>query len=219
VRRCRNGEGIAELKSEMAVEHSFRSPSSTPTSTDRTEGGEMKGRALFVGLAAAVLLLGTVAAANAGDDGLSAARAATAQFQRFEAAQAAGYTAKVVDLDGLACIDDIVNHTGTMGIHYLNPNLLDGNVDESTPELVIYEPASNGRLRLVAVEYLVLKSAWEAAHPGASTPTLFGQQMELVQAGNRYGLPDFYEMHAWIWKNNPLGMHNDWNPDVTCAYG
>jgi hypothetical protein len=42
--------------------------------------------------------------------------------------------------------------------------------------------------------------------------------MELVQAGNRYGLPDFYELHAWIWKFNPLGMHNDWNPDVTCAY-
>ena len=42
--------------------------------------------------------------------------------------------------------------------------------------------------------------------------------MELVPAGNRYGLPDFYAMHAWIWKNNPLGMNNDWNPNVTCAY-
>jgi hypothetical protein len=178
----------------------------------------MKRSALLGALAAVVLLLGTAAAASAGDDGLSAARAATAQFQRFDAAQAAGYTARVVDLNGLACIDDIVNHTGGMGIHYLNPNLLDGNVDESTPELVIYEPTDNGRLRLVAVEYLVLRSAWETAHPGASRPTLFGQQMELVQAGNRYGLPDFYELHAWIWKNNPLGMHNDWNPDVTCAY-
>lgn len=178
----------------------------------------MKGRALFGALAAAVLLLGTATAASAGDDGLSAARAATAPFQRLDVAQAAGYTAKVVDLNGVACIDDIVNHTGGMGIHYLNPNLLDGNVDESTPELVIYEPTNDGRLRLVAVEYLVLRSAWEAAHPGASSPTLFGQQMELVPAGNRYGLPDFYELHAWIWKNNPLGMHNDWNPDVTCAY-
>ena len=105
-----------------------------------------------------------------------------------------------------------------MGIHFLNPNLLDGNVNEAAPELVIYEPTKNGQMRLVAVEYLVLRSAWEAAHPGASVPTLFGQPMELVPAGNRYGLPDFYELHAWIWKDNPLGMHNDWNPTVTCAY-
>ena len=178
----------------------------------------MTRKALLGVVGAVVLLLATAAAASAGDDGLSAARAATAQFHRLDAAKAAGYTAEVIDLNGLACIDDIVGHTGGMGIHFLNPSLLDGNVDESTPELVIYEPTKNGEMRLVAVEYLVLRSAWEAAHPGAPAPTLFGQPMELVQAGNRYGLPDFYEMHAWIWKNNPLGMHNDWNPDVTCAY-
>ena len=178
----------------------------------------MKGKALFGVLAATVLLLATAAAATAGNDGLSAARAATAQFHDLAAAQAAGYTVEVSDLNGFTCIDDVTDHTGAMGIHFLDPSLLDGNVDESTPELVIYEPTKNGGMRLVAVEYLVLKSAWEAAHPGAPAPTLFGQPMELVLAGNRYGLPDFYAMHAWIWKNNPLGMHNDWNPDVTCAY-
>jgi hypothetical protein len=171
------------------------------------------------GIVGAVLLvLGTAAVATADNNGLSAARGATAPFHQLGTAKAAGYTAEVVDLNGFACIDDIAGQTGGMGIHFLNPNLLDGNVDESTPELVIYEPTKNGQMRLVAVEYLVLRSAWEAAHPGGSVPTLFGQPMELVPAGNRYGLPDFYEMHAWIWKDNPLGMHNDWNPTVTCAY-
>ena len=175
-------------------------------------------RRVLLGVAGAVvLLLTTAAAATADNDGLSAARAATAQSHRLDAAKAAGYTVEVADLNGITCIDDIVGHTGGMGIHFLNPSLLDGNVDESTPELVIYEPTKNGQMRLVAVEYLVLKSAWEAAHPGAPAPTLFGQTMELVPAGNRYGLPDFYEMHAWIWKDNPLGMHNDWNPNVSCA--
>ena len=173
----------------------------------------------LVGVVGAVLLvLMTAAVARADGNGLSGARAATAQFHRLDAAKAAGYTAEVVDLNGVACIDDIDGHTGGMGIHFLNPDLLDGNVDESTPELVIYESTKNGQMRLVAVEYLVLRFAWEAAHPGAPAPTLFGQPMELVSAGNRYGLPDFYEMHAWIWKDNPLGMHNDWNPTVTCAY-
>jgi hypothetical protein len=181
----------------------------------------MKARKVLVGaLAATVLLLVTAAAATAGNTGLSDARAATAQFHEIDAARAAGYTVEVADLNNVTCIDDSVGHTGGMGIHFLNPNLLDANVDESTPELVIYEPTKNGGMRLVAVEYLVVKSVWDAAHggPGAAAPTLFGQSMELVPAGNRYGLPDFYELHAWIWKNNPLGMHNDWNPDVTCAY-
>jgi hypothetical protein len=38
----------------------------------------------------------------------------------------------------------------------------------------------------------------------------------MVPAGNRYGLPDFYELHAWIWKGNPRGVFDDWNPTVSC---
>ena len=179
----------------------------------------MKRKALLVALGAACLLLATAAAATAGNGGPSDARAGTAQFHRLDAAQAAGYKVEVIDLNGFACIDDIVGHTGGMGIHFLNPSLLDGQVDAATPELVIYEPTKNGGMRLVAVEYLTLKSVWDAAHggAGAAPPSLFGQPFELVPAGNRYGLPDFYELHAWIWKENPLGMHNDWNPTVTCA--
>src|SRR5881397_1136227 len=101
----------------------------------------MNGRTLLAVAGAAGLLLVTAAVASAGG-GLSDARAATAQFQRFDAAQAAGYTVEVIDLNGFACIDD---PTGGMGIHYLNPGLLDGNVDESAPELVIYEPTKDGR--------------------------------------------------------------------------
>lgn len=178
----------------------------------------MTRRSLLAGVAAIGLLLATAAVASADRGGLSAARAATARFHQLDAAKAAGYTVEVTDLNGFTCIDDIVGHTGAMGIHFLNPSLLDGNVDEATPELVIYEPTKEGGMRLVAVEYIVVKAAWEAAHPGAPAPTLFDQAMELVPAGNRYGLPDFYEMHAWIWKDNKLGMHNDWNPAVTCAY-
>lgn len=52
---------------------------------------------------------------------------------------------------------------------------------------------------------------------GGPAPSLFGQEFELVPAGNRYGLPDFYELHAWVWKHNPNGMFHDWNPTVSCA--
>jgi hypothetical protein len=171
---------------------------------------------LLAACASAALLLVGAAAAAAEDGGLSAVRAGTAQFQRLDAAKAAHYDTKVIDVDGIACIDD---PTGGMGIHYLNGHLLDGTIDAATPEAVIYEPTPDGRMRLVAVEYIVLKSAWDEAQGmvDAPAPALFGQPFTLTPAGNRYGLPDFYELHAWVWKNNPLGMFNDWNPNVSCA--
>jgi hypothetical protein len=48
-------------------------------------------------------------------------------------------------------------------------------------------------------------------------PTLFGQPLKLIPMGNRYGLPPFYEIHAWIWQHNPDGMFKDWNPSGSCT--
>ena len=76
------------------------------------------------------------------------------------------------------------------------------------------EPLANGRQRLVALEYVVFQADWDPHH--ASPPELFGEEFELVPAGNRYGLPPFYELHAWLWKHNPAGMFEDWNPRVSC---
>ena len=73
----------------------------------------------------------------------------------------------------------------------------------------------DGRLQLVALEYVVIQAAWDAAHSGP--PTLFGQTFMLNPAGNRFGLPAFYALHAWIWSNNPSGTFNPWNPRVGCS--
>jgi hypothetical protein len=74
------------------------------------------------------------------------------------------------------------------------------------------------RVRSSAVPFIsrsqvvcVVQQAWTDAG-NTSPPTLFGQEFELVPAGNRYGIPAFYELHAWIWKHNPSGMFSDWNP-------
>jgi hypothetical protein len=45
---------------------------------------------------------------------------------------------------------------------------------------------------------------------------LFGEQFLTVDEPNRYGIPPFYELHAWAWKDNPTGPHQDWNPAVLC---
>ena len=173
-------------------------------------------RRVLPALLTSALAIVAVSPAAAAEPGLAGLRNATASFHDIDTAMAAGYTVEVADLAGITCIAD-PNGNGTMGIHFLNPALLDDAVNATTPELLIYEPRADGGLKLIAVEYLVLKAAWEGAHgPGASPPELFGEDFHLTPAGNRYGLPDFYELHAWVWKPNPSGTFYEWNPRVTC---
>jgi hypothetical protein len=165
----------------------------------------------LVALGLAPLVSAAPAAAH--PHGLAAARAATARYRHLEVAQHAGY-ALLTDAAGIACIDN--PGVGAMGVHYVSGALVgDAAVDATTPEALVYEPQRNGRMRLVALEYVVFQSAWDAAH--ASPPRLFGQPFEAIPAGNRYGLPPFYELHAWVWKHNPRGMFDDWNPRASCA--
>jgi hypothetical protein len=168
-------------------------------------------RSTIAAIAAAAAVL-TLAAPATATDGLATARAATAGFHRLAAAQAAGHTIEVADVNNITCISD-PHGTGGMGVHFVDPRLLldNGVVDAAHPEAVIYEPTRNG-MRLVAVEYIVFASDWK----GSKRPSLFGREFEFVPAGNRYGLPDFYELHAWLWHHNTAGMFNDWNPAVVC---
>lgn len=97
---------------------------------------------------------------------------------------------------------------GAMGIHYVNQKLLeDPAIAIDHPEAVLYEPGADGKLTLVAVEYITPKG------PAA----LGGQLFSFTNAPNRYGLPAFYELHVWAWKANATGPFADMNPDVSCA--
>jgi hypothetical protein len=173
-----------------------------------------KRKALLVAAVATVAVLAPAAAATAGSGGLDSARAGTAPYHRLDAAIGAGYSL-LTDAAGIACIDN--PGVGGMGVHYVNGGLI-GDPQErvGAPEALVYEPQANGRLRLVAVEYVVFEADWEAAG-NTAPPALFGRQFELVGSPNRYGLPPFYELHAWIWKHNPRGMFDDWNPRVSCS--
>lgn len=169
---------------------------------------------LAVGAIAASLFTVTPASAASGAEDLAEARAASAAYHQLPIAEAAGY-GRLIDQAGIACISD-PGGRGAMGIHYVNGGLVvDGAIEADQPEALIYEPTNSGQLRLVGVEYVVFQDQWQQAHPG-TVPSLFGQDFSLVPAGNRYGLPPFYELHAWIWKDNPSGMFVDWNPQVTC---
>lgn len=134
-------------------------------------------------------------------------RQSTAQFRDPVVAEAEGYHL----LFGCVSGPDI----GAMGLHYVNMSLVgDGELDATRPEIVIYEPMPNGRLRLVGADFLVLAADWHAKH--AETPQLNGQLLHLFESPNRFGLPPFYTLHVWAWKDNPTGMFVNWHAKVSC---
>jgi hypothetical protein len=137
-------------------------------------------------------------------DQLAQVRAATARFHNTDAAMAAGY-AFVPGLD--YCFNN--PGVGGMGYHLIKTSSLDLTVNMLEPEAVVYAPGPNGQFQLVAVEYIVPAAAWDAAG-NTQPPSVLGQSFHLEPA---LGV---YVLHAWIWRENPLGMFMDWNPKVSC---
>jgi hypothetical protein len=146
---------------------------------------------------------------------LAQVRAATARFHRVDEAVAAGYERGWVNGAGVRIVAGCVSHptAGAMGYHYFNPELMaDDDVDALEPEVLVYAPAADGELRLVAVEWVV-RSA-QSNPPGVSqAPSVLGMDMHILVPPPG---PAFYLTHAWVWANNPAGMFADWNPEVTC---
>jgi hypothetical protein len=146
---------------------------------------------------------------NAGAPGLQLVRDATAQYRDVERATDAGY------VQFFGCVHEPLS--GAMGIHFVNGALAgDTKLKVTEPEALMYGLQPDGTLSLLGVEYVVFKEAWDAKH--GSPPQLFGKPFNVVPAPNRYGLPTFYELHAWAWRGNPTGAHEDWNQKVLCTH-
>ena len=127
---------------------------------------------------------------------LAELRSATAKYHDVEVALADGYA----PLGGCVALPN----GPAMGIHYVNmPKVLDGTLNITEPEVLVYLPESDGSLRLVATEYMI---------PQAMTtelPELFGQSFHPGPMGT-------WTLHAWVWRNNPDGMFADFNAKLSC---
>jgi hypothetical protein len=145
-------------------------------------------------------------AAQAPPELVQVVRGATQKYIDVNAAINAGYSPV------LGCVSG-PDH-GAMGVHYLNASLLNGELDATQPQALIYEPLGGGRMRLVGVEFIVDASTWGKKNPGP--PQLYQQLLQLIPSPNRYGLDTFYEIHVWAWQNNPNGAFVDWNNKVNC---
>jgi hypothetical protein len=146
-------------------------------------------------------------------DELAQVRRVTARFHRVEEAIAAGYELGWVNGSGTRIITGCVSHptAGAMGYHYFHPQLVaDLAVKPLEPEALVYAPAPDGGLKLVAVEWVARGP--NTNPPGLSQPpSVLGMQMHILVPA-----VGFYLAHAWVWGNNPAGMFADWNPEVSC---
>jgi hypothetical protein len=129
---------------------------------------------------------------------------------------------------------------GAMGLHYVRRDLLglppkpappgSGRVrgtgtytDFRKPAMLVYEPQPDGSLQLVAVENLVFEPAWRAA--GLKDPPSFRGESYVLLADKpqttvdeAHGWEPHYELHLWLFRDNPNGMYSEFNPSVTCKY-
>jgi hypothetical protein len=158
-------------------------------------------------------LAGIAIADSGGRSDAAKAQSATAKYHDLQAALDAGYTRlpAVQDTSTVTATNGCASSKlglGAMGVHYiLGP--VDGSVDAREPEVLVYEPRANGKMKLVALEYV------------ASSPqSLFGADFVETDLapylGGAEGDNSAWTLHAWIWDSNPTGVLMPWNPRVTC---
>ena len=102
---------------------------------------------------------------------------------------------------------------GGMGVHFLNLQLIGPTLEPTKPQVLIYEPDGD-RLRLAAAEWFV---PVEVA--GQTRPAIFGQELQGPMEGHVPLQPKgmhHYDLHVWLWKNNPSGTFSATNPAVKC---
>jgi hypothetical protein len=105
---------------------------------------------------------------------------------------------------------------GGMGVHLINLQLIGPTLEPTKPQVLIYEPVGD-RLRLAAAEWFVPVQV-----VGQKRPSIFGQELQGPMEGHEPLQPrglHHYDLHVWLWKNNPAGMFSPTNPDVRCPKG
>jgi hypothetical protein len=144
------------------------------------------------------------------------ARAALEKYQDPIAAVADGY------LSTLVCMDfphggkdgSVEFKPGAMGVHFLNLGNIGPTLDTLKPQVLIYEPVGS-KLRLAAAEWFVPVELVKG-----ETPRIFGQELTGPMDGHAPIMPAglrHYDLHVWLWKDNPAGVFNSTNPAVKCG--
>jgi hypothetical protein len=166
---------------------------------------------------------------------LNAIRAATEKYRDVKAALADGYIRDPSNMCVTSAMEGAPRQLGAMGVHYFRPDLLGlagdqprvhgsgMHMDFLKPAVMIYEPQADGSQKLVAIENLVWAKTWKEAGK-TEAPSFHGfdyyymQDNPLTEADEAHGFEPHYELHFWLYQDNPSGMFSPFNPAVTCEH-
>ena len=185
-------------------------------------------------MGAALLGIAAPAALWAEDVDLDQLRTALDKYQDVNAALADGYIPDPAGHCVTAEMAGFPAELGAMGIHYLQPELLQitgddpeiagtgTHTDWNRPAVLIYEPQADGSLALVGMENLVFEEAWIAT--GQDSPALNGRPWDYMkddpatEGHEAHGFAPHYDQHVWLWRENPAGTLEPFNAAVTCEH-
>ena len=158
-----------------------------------------------------IAVLGVATAGGSPRGDLQTVKAATARYHSLEQALKDGYS-----VAGEPCVPPAGPRSPAMGIHAVNEALMaDPAIDLRRPELLLYIPDKRGKLRLVGVEYWRADADQNLATSG-DKPSLFGRAFDGPMAGHSPTMPVHYDLHVWLWADNPLGMFAQVNSNLAC---
>jgi len=166
---------------------------------------------------------------------LAEIKAASERFTDVNVALAEGYIPDPTGACVTAEMEGYPPEDGGMGIHYFRPDLLGitatqprvngtgTHTDYLNPGVLIYEPQADGTLQLVAVENLVFEKSWKAAG-NDGPPSFAGHEWNHMvndpgtEVDEAHGFEPHYELHAWVFRENPNGPFAQFNPMATCEH-
>ncbi|HEX6223563.1 MAG TPA: hypothetical protein VFZ52_04095 [Chryseolinea sp.] len=125
---------------------------------------------------------------------MSKLRAAVTPYDFIEHAEHDGYDTEVT------------GYRPHMGYHYLNAGLLDDAFEVERPELLLYAPDENNKLKFVAVEYAV---PIEDLNNPPPVPEGFKGRDDVWEINTEFKL---WTLHVWVKLENPNGIFASHNP-------
>src|SRR5690242_13884049 len=167
---------------------------------------------------------------------LAEVRQATERFRDVRIALAEGYIRDPANMCETADMMGLPREKGAMGIHYFRPDLLgitappnprvDGagtHTDFRNPAILLYEPQADGSLQSIGVENLVFAKAWKDAGHDAP-PSFHGVAYDTMiddpatSLDEAHNFEPHHDRHVWLYRENPNGVFNPFNPRVTCEH-
>jgi hypothetical protein len=101
---------------------------------------------------------------------------------------------------------------GAMGVHFINMGLVGPKLDSTKPQVLLYEPVGD-KLVLTGAEWFVPTDV------SKTPPTILGHQLMGPMEGHTPVMPaelHHWDLHVWLYKNNPNGMFSPTNSAVKC---